>query len=73
MFETVKMKATYDQRIRVNWEKKDIKKNDVVEVRKTEANYFVWYGFIEVKMEDKKPVAKIEEKEQKKVIKSKKK
>lgn len=73
MFETIKMKATQDQRIRVDGEKKDIKKNDIVEVRKTEINYFASYWFIEVKMEDKQPVAKVEKKEQKKKIKSNKK
>ena len=73
MYEMIKMKATQNQRIRVGSEKKDIKKDDIVEVRKTESAYFVGYWFIEIKMEDKKPVAKIEKKEQKKNLKSKKK
>ncbi len=55
MYDLVKMKATTPQRIRVGGEKKNVKKWDIVEVRKSEVVFFVWYWFIEVKMEDKKP------------------
>lgn len=43
MFEKVKMKANSDQRIRVEGVKKNIKKGDIVEVRKTETNFFLSY------------------------------
>ena len=58
MFDYVKMKATSNQRIRVGSEKKEVKKNEIVEVRKSEVTFFVWYGFIEGKREYKEPVLK---------------
>lgn len=69
MFETVKMKATQDCRIRVQGAKIDVKKWDIVEPRKTEIDFFRGYKFIEVKMEDKKPVISQEKKEVKKTVK----
>lgn len=66
MFEMIKMKLVWEnQRIRINWEKVDVKKWDIVEVRKWDVNFFLAYWFIEIKMEDKKPVVKQETKVEK--------
>jgi len=70
MYDTIKLKATSDQRIRVDWVKRNIKKGEVIEARKSEVLFFRAYGFMELKMLDKKPTEK--KKETKDIIKDKK-
>ena len=49
----MKLKATRNQRIRVNWEKVDVKKGQVVDIPAHDEFLFKTHWFIEIKMEDK--------------------